>query len=295
MHSPAESADDSPPPISPLQRQGVIEIDTFCAGCHYNLHGQVVSIDERLGFPICRCPECGKFHPAGTGVTAAGVWTRRFASILLFIWIAIVINCQIAVAGGMAGLDALSIGLYSHGEWSTSDGQPVVWGAPASGGYTGTGYVLAGTNIPAKQVVFNQKLHPWNEDSTRHGAGLPAMLIIVAASLLLGFMAQTLAVSLLWHWPKRRYLWLMIVAIIPALLVMIPFITTGEYQAIKFQCLERIFSQTGFQCAGINLGIFLGRPLARQIVRMFIPPKPRQALAFLWLVDGKKPPTTTPG
>jgi hypothetical protein len=38
------------------------------------------------------------------------------------------------------------------------------------------------------------------------------------------------------------------------------------------------------------IGILLGRPLARQIARTIIPPKPRQVLAFLWIVDGKKFP-----
>ena len=36
----------------------------------------------------------------------------------------------------------------------------------------------------------------------------------------------------------------------------------------------------------------LGRPLARAMASVAVPPKPRRALAFLWTADGKSPPTS---
>ena len=42
-----------------------IQTDTFCEGCGYNLFSQKVWIDERLGIPVTRCPECARHRAAG--------------------------------------------------------------------------------------------------------------------------------------------------------------------------------------------------------------------------------------
>jgi hypothetical protein len=278
------------PSISPMEKHGIIEIDAFCTGCFYNLHGQVVAIDDRLGFPVCRCPECGKYHPAGTGVTAAGVWVRRFAIILLFSWISIVIASLMVVAGAMAGFDAASIGMYEHGYMAAPDGRPVNWSGAGV-----AGYVIEGTNIVVRNPVYMRELYPWNPDSTQPGPGLTGMSLLTSASLLLGLIAGILCVTLLWHWPRHRYFYSVIVALIPASLISIPFTTSIEYVHLRDQCIERSSTQVGFQCLGILLGIMFGRAISRGIIQSIIPPKPRQALAFLWLVDGKNPPSAAAG
>src|SRR6185369_4270298 len=90
----------SPPPVSsaapaapnPAERPVQLETDAFCVECGYNLHGQPVTRDQRLNLLVARCPECGQHHPAGLGVTATKLWLQRFASLLLFAWILIVIT-----------------------------------------------------------------------------------------------------------------------------------------------------------------------------------------------------------
>ena len=69
-----------------MRRAGQIEVDAFCGGCHYNLHGQPVTVDERLGLPVCRCPECGRWAAAGVATGAGSVWVRRLGTVLLFNW-----------------------------------------------------------------------------------------------------------------------------------------------------------------------------------------------------------------
>lgn len=286
----------------------MIEVDTFCMGCHYNLHGQVVSIDERLGFPVCRCPECGKFHPAGTGVTASAIWVRRFATLLLFVWIAIVLAAVIGIGGIAAGLDIASVGVYTEYFDATPDGQPVEF-VPSSAAVPGggvAGYVsgggapggganfIKGTHTIAPQVRSFAKLRPWYVDpKNNYDSGPVAMVLLSAGSLVLGFIAAMACVSFLWHWPRRRYGWALIIAIVPAGLSMIPFGTADEFQFARLDCLLHVLSQASLQMLGMLAGILLGRPLARQIARTIIPPKPRQALAFLWSVDGKKPPAAS--
>jgi hypothetical protein len=76
---------------------------------------------------------------------------------------------------------------------------------------------------------------------------------------------------------------------VPAMLLWEIFSNNTMYEFIRGQCHQRALSQTAVQSLGVVLGIFLGRPIARTLVRMLIPPKPRQALTFLWTIDGKTP------
>src|SRR4051794_38523229 len=90
---------DSPRgPLRPLQRFTQLEADTFCQECGYNLHGQPVSQDERLGILLVRCPECGKHHPAGYQTTASSIWTARIATAFLVLWTLIVLAAAVTVA-----------------------------------------------------------------------------------------------------------------------------------------------------------------------------------------------------
>jgi hypothetical protein len=276
-----QSVDHTAPTIAPSEKHGVIEVDTFCTGCHYNLHGQVVSIDERLGFPICRCPECGRFHPAGVGVTASGVWLRRWANGLLLTWVLMVLAGFIAAAGLMAILDGASIGIYTNNYLAAPDGRPVTW---AGNG----GYVIEGTTIPIKNPMAMTKLYRWDVSMDGPSPGWLPMVLLTGGSFLVGLLGAVLCVTLMWHWPPYRYFLCLLVPIGAAILVSLPFYFADQFGSIRGQCLERIAFQSSIGCIGLTLGVIVGRSISRTIIRIVVPPRPRQALAFLWQVDGKR-------
>ena len=37
-------------------------------------------------------------------------------------------------------------------------------------------------------------------------------------------------------------------------------------------------------------GLMVGRPVARMLVQLLLPPRMRSSMAFLWLTDGREPP-----
>ena len=92
------------PPPQPHERHAQLETDLFCEQCGYNLHGQIVTRDPRLGFMVCRCPECGRFHPAGHRTTAASLWRSRLAAGLLLLWILIVLTAWFFATLGLGAL-----------------------------------------------------------------------------------------------------------------------------------------------------------------------------------------------
>jgi hypothetical protein len=40
----------------------------------------------------------------------------------------------------------------------------------------------------------------------------------------------------------------------------------------------------------LTLGLLLGRPIFRGLIRALLPPRARAGLAVLWRIDGKQPP-----
>ncbi len=75
---------------------GHVQVDSFCAHCHYNLFSQVVSRDQRLGILVCRCPECGRFSAAGNMTTASQKFTQRLATGALVLYIGFLLAVVIA-------------------------------------------------------------------------------------------------------------------------------------------------------------------------------------------------------
>jgi Mg2+/citrate symporter len=281
---------DAEAPPSPVTRHGQLEVDAFCAGCGYNLHGQIVSLDERLGFPVCRCPECGRYHPAGDGVTSRYLWLHRFAATLLAIWVIVVLLVCFLLTLAMGGLQNGSVEEFTYTHTLSPDNRPVTQGPLPNGG--GFGYTITGTSTVVLQPHFVRTTEPPPEMNPQFLSTNRDLAIMIFVSVLLGFLLSTLLVTFLWHWPRWRYISAIALPVIAAGLVLCAFFYDQQYDTIHGWIVGRVLMMVAVQSAGILLGILLGRKLSRTIVRMVVPPKPRQMLAFLWLADGKPLPSS---
>ena len=156
------------------------------------------------------------------------------------------------------------------------------------------GYYIVGTNTPAPRVIYGHKLYPifsttivTESGYKRQSPGPVPWYWLSVGSVALGALAATLCVSLAWHWPRRRYLWCLLLPMLALAVLGNVYAVSDEFALIRWAAVGRFGTQTALQCVGILIGIVVGRPVARAVVRTIIPPKPRQALAFLWQVDGK--------
>jgi len=107
-------------PDRPTAPVGVIEMDRFCDRCGYNLRTQAVTRDEHTGILICRCPECGTFHPAGVATDAGRAWWGRFGTLLLLFWVLILLSCAANALVGMGVLQYIHLEeftRYERVEW----------------------------------------------------------------------------------------------------------------------------------------------------------------------------------
>lgn len=209
-------------------------------------------------------------------------WRFRFADArnaadfirpaLVVAWVVVVLAFCLLAASGFGGLAAANVEAFI---WSRDI-------APAS----------QPRNVVVGQSRWVYTTEPPAGTDKGDVPGLGTETAICLGSGAVRFVGGVLLVSFLWHWPRRRYLAGLLLPMIAAGFLIIVYCRDPDYENIRGWCVRCVLIQTAIQCGGIWLGVLLGRRIARTIVRVIIPAKPRQVLAFLWQVDGKQPPAT---
>ena len=261
-----QSTEDEPLIFDRLPRVAEIEIDRFCDGCGYNLRTQAVRRDPRTEILLCRCPECARFHAATDQTTIAHPWLRRLAALLLVLWVSL-------IAGGVITLAII-------------EGAITVTTIEDLGR---SRYVYNYNRTRQRQYHPIQKLPLY---ATREYPRYHVEIGLMAAlSLGTGFGGVALATVVCPHWPRWGYrLYAIGLPLLVALFVWAIFrLDSPRYLQ---WCNPYIMGHALIQILAGIPGMVTGRPLARLIIRITMSQRLRQALAFLWLVDGKSPPAT---
>jgi hypothetical protein len=249
-----------------------LETDRFCDQCGYNLHSQAVRRDARTGLLLCRCPECGRFHSARDGVTVGRVWRQRIGTLALFAWVLTILGASLVLALIQVGIAAGTLDeLTTYCEVPLSAAGPL---QPAE----------RARISPAESTVWRQQPR---ELTSEYIAFLWLMYALAAA---VGWAFAMLLVVTMHHW--RRVGYLVPVTLLPAAVgAIIWYIWSVTCPHLSEWGAGYILRLAGANLAGGVLGVCFGRPLARLVVTLVLPPRIRQVLAFLWLADGKPPPT----
>lgn len=284
------TATEKLPPLRPLQRHAQLETDCFC-DCGYNLHGQVVTRDERLGFFICRCPECGQFHPAGAGTSASKVWLNRLGTVALVYWVMFVL-AFFGFGGFLLGV-MQAIYVETGTEWvqTTDDGRRIEYRSVAPGG---SGWYIVGSDElidTTKSGITSGRVQgpvlDWNAERDE-------LTVLVLVTLLIAIPMGLFFPAALWHLRRRHHLWLLLLPPAATLIVAgIWWVDDGSEMGTW--SLKRAALMAAFQMVVLYVATWFGRPVARAVVWLIVPPKPRRHLAFLWEVDGKTPPALAEG
>ena len=285
-----EKQPDLLPPLKPAERFAQLEVDAFCVDCGYNLHSQPVTRDERLGIFIARCPECGKFHPAGVGITAAGSWSQRSTTALLVLWVLFLMFAIFWIMMAMGTVVATHAELLSYRKPVAPDGRPAHWKGLSDGAviavYDDNGQAV--NNWREKRTTQVQTLGPWQWNERRWILRTRLTLLALAAGV--GLFTGMLLAIFLWHWPKKRYLWVILLPLAAGLGSVVIYSLDPDYDEVVGWMTMLALGYAAFEGVFLVIGVKLGRPLARLLLSMFIPPRPRQHFAFLWRVDGKATP-----
>jgi hypothetical protein len=109
----------------PIDHLPQLRGDTLCQGCGYNLRGQMIVTGSDLDFAICRCPECGRFHPAGVNVVPLKRGVRNLCGISAIVWVLMCIF-GLCVASWVAGVAQYAyLETFTHFGYLMPDGRMV--------------------------------------------------------------------------------------------------------------------------------------------------------------------------
>ncbi len=250
----AESSTDGAHPIL-----AYVEVDRYCPKCAYNLRTQPVRRDGPTQLLVARCPECGAFDAVAGTMTATKPWLSRLATLGLLMWI-------LAVLGAIFGLSlaqgAVTIGtIAGFTTWQQIQG-PIV----TTGSFRST-----------YQRVLKPDYRGRNYDFI--------ITLAVFGSFVLAFLLVAMLVVVCHHWGR-------------AVVACFAVVHTSVVSAFVWEIWEQDMPElidwgkeyiVGFalvRLIGALSAVWAGRPLARLTVRIFLPPRVRSVLAFLWLADG---------
>src|SRR5439155_16903649 len=142
----------------------------------------------------------------------------------------------------------------------------------------GTSYqvVLKGTTRPVFNWTMGYTLerpdytdeNQMNNQQRGTRADLIGLLLGGAA---LGFVSGALLVYFLWHWKKRRYVLVTLLPIGVAAFVVGILIFNEEFRPILHWGIRICAAYALWEAIWMCIGILIGRPLARTLLRMFIP------------------------
>lgn len=273
------------------QRIGVLAGDRCCAGCGFNLFGQIILREPHYGLLMVRCPECGvpaamQEYPTLTRVAG------RLRALLAAAWI-------VAVLGGLAITGAIVYGFADMTSSSVLSPYTATansaWSTWSRANQTTAQQAAWWGNYQAMETWWMQlppsalfkEFGGW---SKLNWLGLLKWVFAAAALVPIGVVWS---VAL----PRLRGVRmagvLMAPVVFAAALVADDMISTGSLWFTSLETLIR--RQVGWPSAALTLafggvclmvGAMVGRPIARALLRLVLPARLLATFSFLWIVDG---------
>lgn len=302
LNESGEAVAPAPPgATSPPAAIARIETDRFCGGCGYNLFSQAVFRDPATQLLLCRCPECGAFHAVGDATTIGQAWLRRLGSLALFIWMAVVLAVVVGLVLGQAGLMVGTLEeLTTYTRIPTAAAGQISGAMPATmPGLTaqpvpgGPIITISGGNVsvaPAVGMTLQRVARP----AWRDWEDVLLLVLVHGGELLLGFALAAWLAIVLHHWRRWGNL-LVVVILIGGAGLAVWSLWSFEAPELSQWATPYLVILTSAALVGGLGGVYLGRPAARLAVRLLLPPRARQPLAFLWVADGKAVPQCRTG
>jgi hypothetical protein len=241
--------------IPPEQRPAWVQNDVFCP-CGYNLYAQRVEVDQRLQMPLCRCPECGRFHAMTTTFATQSPWRSRQEQIaIVFFTLAIIF----VIAMATFGLFGLQMGCLA---------------------------IRDDIERYAERAQLNLFEYEYYWFEITWGPTLMRSLCVVS-----GFIYAAVCVTFFWHWRKPYYRLLALVPIGTGIFLLWV-VAVNEVRLFGAPYFwPELLTATVALLAGIIAGVRYGRPTVRALMRLVMPPKWLMPFSFLWLVDGLPSPS----
>lgn len=290
------------------KRVSTLAGDRLCTKCGYNLTGQAVVREPHYDMLMVRCSECGSVASIQE-YPLLGRWAGRWAMLIAAAWFALLIIFLVATSGLLFnfGLRFTSNAIYPyamniaelHVQWhksldTTTQQQQIQ-------------YQMYDRAFPFKNIdqtwwstqdpqVLLAQAGGWSKAAQWPSTNIWGSIVVFV------FLSGCFWAVLLAH---LRRIWLTLfgilliafAALFGALYYYYDYYSMSLWgwftaQDIANEQLGMIYY--GIAISGMSipltLGLLLGRPVVRLLIRTLLPPRLRNWLAFLWITDGLEPP-----
>jgi hypothetical protein len=301
---------DTKPSAAAEARVSELVGDRLCIRCGFNLVGQPIVREPVYGLLMVRCPECST-PVALQEYPVLGRWASRWATLLAALWVLVLVLMLVAttaIIGGLSGGAAEAGGqgfatyiAERHNEWlAAQDDKTKQAMAP---------WVVSGTNVRPGPYTWIDTAWWQTQDPIallRAAGGLrkavrPEIFEVHAFLLIVGAIAGVFWSVALLSVRRPRVMLLMLMPV--ALAAGVGWLILRDSPATMFGGVM-LASQAATAALGVPLfflsllvalpalwvGVLVGRPLTRGLVRALLPPRMQGSLAFLWTVEGLPPP-----
>jgi len=283
------------PAAATEERVSTLLADRPCSKCLFNLVGQSIVRERRYGLLIVRCPECGTVASLQE-YPLLGRWANRWAALSAAAWLLAAVAVTIGLAGVILGF---TVGTM---ETTSMPLQRVIASAFEE-------------HQKAQGVPVNQVSGWWNIDQSWWDVQDRRALIEAAGGLSKaiewrGFVIWVIAFVVMFPlaavWAvgaAHRRGWELALTYLPMLLIAAMFFSGAYLPGSRWRGASELAAQTLWPVTlpiclvlavlPLAVGAAFGRPFARLLVRLWLPPRLRVPLSFLWICDGKPPPKPT--
>lgn len=305
-------------PAGPAEtRVGVVLGDRLCVGCGFTLYGQPTIREPHYNLVIVRCPECSTVA-ALQEYPLLGRWANRWAVLLVGLYLLILVGLAFAGAGVMTAATTVAVDqcgekyatfiAQRHHDWIKSLDDATLTGLKS--GLPQWLIQQIDQQITPQNAAWSWVTDEWwnQQDPRAMFAAAGGWTGTVSLSglwawfpvLLTGFLVGMVWSLALMGMRRSRVLPVALVSVaLAAVFIYVGFAGTQYYGTsarpasgiAQSQLVVPISAATlVFGALCVALGVWLGRPAARGLVRAMLPPRSRGALAGLWLMEGKSPP-----
>lgn len=285
---------EAPPPTE--ERISTLLADRPCARCAFNLVGQSIVRERHYGLLVVRCPECGTIASLQE-YPLLGRWANRWAAIAAAAWLLLAAAVSFGIAGVMFG--------FTIGTMETTN-------RPLADLISKKHEDHQQAIQLAQGVAQPQMSGWWNIDATWWDAQDKAALLNEAggwagAVQWWGFLIWLVGFGILFPlgsvWAvgaAHRRGWRLLATYLPMILIAAVFFSMANISGNRWlnagDLAARMLWPVTLPIAAalailpLLLSAMFGRSIARCLIVLWLPPRLRVPLSFLWVCDGKTPP-----
>lgn len=311
----------SPQPIS------IIVGDRLCVHCGYNLTGQSIFRESHYDLLIARCPECGSVTSL-QDYPSLGRWANRWAGVAAGLWVFVLIAMWAGSSGAIFGISMATAMEASSGPFrSYIDDQFQEWkieqetlaannpstANSATNTTTNQGITLPPGTPQQVQVFFRGgNLYTnfplwWDlQDKAalikqfggwRQAVDNDAFYFWILLTLFAFAIGCFWGIALLKQRRRGLLIWASLIIATScafAIFAFVDWFTSESYypRSASEQVIAPSILALSLAYTVIPLftGVLLGRPIARRLTKILLPPRLLNSLSTLWITDGLKPP-----